>query len=236
MSTLTCENGVKATQEIFQFSDGGSIPTFSLQNRFTISKIDTKIGKEFVKRHHYSHGIHNGPMCYGLFDHMTLVGVLAFATPCSENVCASVFGPEHKRSVTELHRLVLLDEVPKNMESWFIARVLKLFKQDRPNYKAVLTFADATQGHLGIIYQATNAIYSGMSGKATFYLDEDNRLRHPRQNGVNITPDMAKERGWRPVKRDGKHRYLYLLPSDKKERKVLNQMLKLPTLPYPKND
>jgi len=193
-----------------------------------------KEAKPFVKEHHYSHGIHNGPMCYGLFERLELVGVCAFATPCSENVCASVFGAEDKRSVTELHRLVLLDRMPKNTESWFISRALKQLKHDRPYYHAVLSFADATQGHVGTIYQATNAIYAGMSGKATFYLDETGRLRHPRQNGVNITAEIALRRGWRPTKRAGKHRYLFLLPDNKRHKRELLKKLLLPQLNYPK--
>jgi len=230
-----CDDGVMATQMTFQLSDSGSIPTSSLHTfNYKVKKIESSLGKQFVKIYHYSHGIHNGPMCYGLFDDERLIGVCAFATPCSEAVCASVFGVEYKRSVTELHRLVLLDEVPKNAESWFISRALKALKKDRPNYNAVLSFADATQNHIGIIYQATNAIYSGTSGKATFFLDADNRLRHPRQNGVNITKEEAQERGWKPVKREGKHRYLYILGDNKKHKKELQKMLKLQPLPYPK--
>lgn len=205
-----------------------------LFSSLVVRKMPTADGKTFVKEHHYSHGIHNGPMCYGLYRGDEVVGVCAFATPCSENVCASVFGIDHKRSVTELHRFVLLDEMPKNSESWFIVRALKALKIDRPYYNAVLSFADSTQGHAGTIYQATNAVYTGMSGKSTFYLDSSGRLRHPRQNGVNITPDVAALKGWRPVKRDGKHRYLFLLPDSKKHKKELNQMLKLVSLPYPK--
>lgn len=201
---------------------------------YTVSKIDSKLGKEFVKTNHYSKGIHNGPMCYGLFHKDKLVGVCAFATPCSENVCASVFGYDMRRSVTELHRLVLLDEAPKNSESWFIVRALKELKKDKPIYKAVLSFADSTQGHLGIIYQATNALYTGTSGKATFYLDDTGRLRHPRQNGINITKEDALEKNWKPVKREGKHRYLYILADNKKDRKDLNKKLLLKSLDYPK--
>ena len=199
-----------------------------------VEKISASMGKEFVKEHHYSHGIHNGPMCYGLFDGWDLAGVCAFATPSSENVCASVFGGGQKRSVTELHRLVLLDEVPKNSESWFIVRALKALKKDRPYYNAVLSFADATQGHLGIIYQATNAIYTGTSGKATFYLDPTGRLRHPRQNGHNVTKEEASERGWKAVQREGKHRYLYLLPNNKNHKKILETSLLLKSFSYPK--
>lgn len=199
-----------------------------------VERIATEIGKKFVKQHHYSKGIHNGPITYGLLRHDELVGVCAFANPCSENVCASVFGNDRKRFVTELHRLVLLDEMPKNSESWFIVRALKALKADFPKYEAVLSFADATQGHVGTIYQATNAIYTGRSGNATFFLDGSGRLRHPRQNGVNISLQKAAELGWQPTKREGKHRYLFLLPDNRKHRKVLMEQLLLPSLPYPK--
>ena len=201
---------------------------------YRVEKIPSLTGKDFIKNYHYSHGVHNGPMCYGLFNGSDLIGVCAFATPSSENVCASVFGVEHKRSVTELHRLVLLDEVPKNSESWFIVRALKALKKDRPYYNAVLSFADATQGHLGVIYQATNAIYTGTSGKATFYIDPNGRLRHPRQNGHNVTKDEAAEKKWKPTQREGKHRYLYLLPDNRQHKKVLKKSLLLKSLPYPK--
>jgi hypothetical protein len=206
-----------------------------LADDYYVAKIEAKRGKEFVKEHHYSHGIHNGPMCYGLLEIGTdrLVGVCAFATPSSEAVCASVFGVEYKRSVTELHRLVLLDEVRHNAESFFISRAMKLLKQDRPYYSAVLSFADSTQGHRGTIYRATNALYCGMTGRSRFYYDETGRLRHPRQNGVNITLQMAKERGWTGVMREAKFRYLFILPTSKTERKTWRSRLLLAPLPYP---
>ena len=194
---------------------------------YQIRKIDCKIAKDYIRKNHYSHGCHNGPSpCYGLFDNENLIGVLMFATPCSENVRASVFGEQYKDNVTELHRLHILDVTPKNTESWFISRCLKLLKHDKPQIKAVLSFSDATEGHTGIIYQATNAYRIGHTGKATFYLDKDGRLRHPRQNGVNITKEMAKEKGWLPVVRDAKNRYLYLLAESKVERKHLIQLCK----------
>lgn len=208
----------------------------SFRDEYTVRKMNSKQGKEFIKEHHYSKGCHNGPMCYGMFDSSdVLVGVCAFATPCSENVRRSVFGEEMKSTVTELHRLVLLDEIPPNAESWFIAKALKLLKQDKPEYRAVLSFADATEGHVGTIYQATNALFCGTSGKATFYFDVTGRLRHPRQNGVNISKQEALNRGWIAVKRDGKYRYLFLLPNSKWDRKNLLRRLKLTVQPYPKS-
>ena len=87
--------------------------------------IKSSDGKAFIREHHYTHGCHNGPMTFGLFDGDSLIGVCAFATPSSENVRASVFGPDHKSAVTELHRLVILDCTPTNTESWFISRALR---------------------------------------------------------------------------------------------------------------
>lgn len=189
---------------------------------YKVEKIPCKQAKEYIIKHHYSHGCHNAPSpCYGLFDGGVLIGVLMFATPCSENVRASVFGAEHKDWVIELHRLHVLDVTPKNTESWFIARCLELIKKDKPRVKAVISFADTTQGHSGTIYKATNFYYIGKSSPATFYIDCDGRLRHPRQNGVNITKDEAKRKGWQPVKRLAKNRYLIFVANSKNERKKL---------------
>ena len=200
---------------------------------YTIERLGSKFAKEYIRSKHYSKSCHNGPSpCYGLYCSGNLIGALCFATPCSENVRASVFGVEYKNHVTELHRLYVEDSylgkvTPKGTESWFISRCLKHLKMDKPQIWAVITFADSTEGHTGTIYKATNARFCGMTSKATFYLDREGRLRHPRQNGVNITLDEAITRGWCPVKRFAKSRYLYLLPDSKGHKKKLERLCKI---------
>lgn len=194
---------------------------------YEVRKIPCKQAKEYIIKHHYSHGCHNAPSpCYGLFDKDTLIGVLMFATPCSENVRSSIFGKDYKNSVTELHRLHILDVTPKNAESYFIARCLKQLKADKPQIKAVISFSDTTIGHEGTIYKATNAYRIGQTGSAIFYIDQNGRLRHPRQNGVNITKEMAQQRGWSITKRGSKNRYLYILAVSRKEKKELVKICK----------
>ena len=194
---------------------------------YEIKRIDCNTAKRYIQENHYSHGSHNGPSpCYALYDGNNMIGCLMFATPCSEAVRASVFGEDYKDSVTELHRLHILDCTPKNTESWFISRCLKLLKKDKPQIKAVLSFSDTTQGHNGTIYKATNAYRVGHTAGALFYIDEDGRLRHPRQNGINITKKMAEDRGWKPSKRGQKNRYLWILAHNKTERKHLKKLCK----------
>lgn len=204
---------------------------------YKVEKIPCKTAKDYIIKNHYSHGCHNGPSpCYGLFDKDELIGVLMFATPCSENVRASVFGEEYKDSVTELHRLHILDVTPKNTESWFISRCLKMLKQDKPQIKAVISFSDLTEGHSGTIYKATNAYRCGHTGSATFYVDGDGRLRHPRQCGVNITKEVAEEKGWQAVKRGSKNRYIYILGNSKRERKKYMRMCRYEQVREDKNE
>ena len=203
-------------------------------NGYTVKIIPPKEAKQFVHTHHYSRGSHNGPSpSYGLFDGDELIGCLMFATSCSENVRKSLFGAEYKDNVKELHRLVILDITPKNTESWFIGQVLKQIQNDRPDVWGILSFADKTEGHYGTIYQATNALYCGTTAKATFYMDQNNRLRHPRQAGVNISRKEAAKRGWKPVKRDGKFRYVFIV-GNKREKRERKKLFKLEVFDYPK--
>lgn len=199
---------------------------------YEVRQIVSKVGKEFIRTHHYSRTCHNGPMCWGLFDNGELIGVCAFATPGSEAVRESVFGPERKNEVTELHRLVILDGTPTNTESWFIVRALAGLLEYRPHIRAVLSFADTTEGHSGVIYRATNALYCGTTGRARFWRDSEGRLRHPRQNGHNVTPEEAEQKGWVPERRGAKHRYLYLVGSPS-ERRRNRKEVKLTVSGYP---
>lgn len=194
---------------------------------YIVKRIDTKTAKEYIMKNHYSHGCMNCPSpCYGLFDNDTLIGVLMFATPCSENVRSSVFGSEYKDWVIELHRLHILDVTPRNTESWFITKCLNMLKQDKPRIKAVISFSDTTQGHSGTIYQASNFYFIGKTSQCNFYEDSNGRLRHPRQNGVNISKEEALKRGWKVVKRFSKNRYLIFVYTSKKEKKDLIKMCK----------
>lgn len=190
--------------------------------KYCVRRIDMDVAKEYIKKHHYTHGCHNAPNpCYGLFENETLIGVLMFAQPCSENVRSSIWGKEYKSRVIELHRLHILDITPRNTETWFMARCFDLLKQDKPAVKCIISFADSTEGHVGTIYKAMNFYYVGKTAKAWFYVDESGRLRHPRQNSVNISKEMAESMGWSRVRRCAKNRYLYFLPDNKREKRDL---------------
>ena len=159
-----------------------------------------------------------------------MVGVCMFATPCSENVRRWFYGEQYKNGVTELHRLCVLSkedwERPDNVLSWFVSKSLKQLHIDYSHLHTVVSFSDSSQGHHGGIYRATNALYfSTTKSSSVFYRDSENRLRHPRQNGRNISKQEALSKGWVPEKRGVKHKYAWLI-CNKRLKKVLIKILK----------
>lgn len=131
----------------------------------------------------------------------------------------------------ELVRIALKEHVAP--VSQIMAVAIRFLKQQSPNLRLIVSFADQSQGHHGGIYQANNWIYTGTSEPSTFYL-VNGRLRHPRSigaMGLSVTISEIRKKldpKAKSVAVPGKHRYL--MPLNKKMRK---QIIKL-SKPYPK--
>ncbi len=134
----------------------------------------------FVKRHHYSRSAPPVERRFGLFERGDLVGVLLFTTPTNYGSLR----PWRKGDATELGRLVLLDRVLANAESWFVRRCLDVL--GREGLAGVVSHSDPEprtdvagnlvfKGHIGTVYQALNAVYTGRASRKTQYLLADGR-------------------------------------------------------------
>ena len=156
--------------------------------------------KEFVIEHHYSASFPAARFRFGLYRGQILVGVAVFSQPLGDLVTAPLrCGPLES---VELGRFVLVDDVPANGESWFVARAFELLRKE--GIAGVVSFADPIArtdvegnrvfpGHIGTIYQATNAVYAGRSTPRTLRL---------LPNGTVFSARAAQkirkqERGWR---------------------------------------
>jgi hypothetical protein len=103
----------------------------------------------------------------------------------------------------DLGRFVLIDSVPGNGESWFLARC---FAALRGRVTAIASCADPVArtsaagaavfpGHLGGIYCATNGRYVGRTNPSTLRLLPDGRVLGNRAQGKLV----RREQGWRYV-------------------------------------
>lgn len=138
--------------------------------------------KAFVRQHHYSGSYPAARMRAGLYGKSgELVGVAILSVPASQAALEKAL-PAGGDGRADLGRLVLLDHVPSNAESWFLARMFEIAK--REGFTAVSADADPEQrldasgrrvfaGHIGTIYQATNARYTGRTNKHSVRLFND---------------------------------------------------------------
>jgi hypothetical protein len=137
---------------------------------YEVAAIPRDVAKTFVTCHHYSGSVTSMNFQYGLHRHGQLVGVAIFSEPMRKEVFNPL--PCPAEAATELGRFVLLDEVPGNGETWFLGRCFAELRKE--GQRGVVSFSDPTPrtdvngrqmfaGHVGTIYQASNAVLVGRS-------------------------------------------------------------------------
>ena len=125
----------------------------------------------FVEKIHYSKNV-NGlttDYCFKLLDlENKIIGAMIYGKISMANVWKKY--SEKEIDLIELKRLCCVNNTPKNTESYFIGSTLRWLKKNT-NIKKVISYADKTYSHEGIIYKATNFNYLGItkSGKVIFY-------------------------------------------------------------------
>lgn len=131
---------------------------------YTVEPCERKEIRDFIEKWHYSHNI-NGLLsqyCFKLMDGDTMVGAMIYGGLGMAN-CWKKYA-ENKEDIIELRRLCCIDDTPKNTESYFIGKTLKWLIKNT-NIKKVISYADNTYGHKGVIYQASNFKHLGKTAK-----------------------------------------------------------------------
>ena len=116
---------------------------------------------DFVETHHYSknmNGLHIS-YCFKLMDGDTMIGAMVYGSLGMLGV-AEKYNPKNPSKILELKRLVCIDDTPKNTESYFIGWTLR-WLQRNTDLEMIISYADKTFGHEGVVYKATNFEYMG---------------------------------------------------------------------------
>lgn len=158
---------------------------------YLVEPIEETEAKAFVIRHHYSASYPAARFRVGLFrrrdfQRPDLVGVVVFSVPMNVRTVPRYLGVGPNEGV-ELGRLVLLDDVPANGESWAVSRAFRLLREAKPEVRAVVAYSDplprrtdegviVMPGHYGITYQALNARHFGRSSSETLWRTADWRI------------------------------------------------------------
>jgi len=62
---------------------------------------------------------------------------------------------KREEDIIELRRLCCIDDTPKNTESYFIGKMIRWLRNNT-ELKTLISYADLSHGHTGIIYKASN--------------------------------------------------------------------------------
>jgi hypothetical protein len=205
----------------------------ALTDNYYIERITYQMAMEIVVAKHYLHRKAPCSIAFGLFDRTNhqCAGVVTYGVSASSTLLKGICGPEQASNVYELTRLWVDDLVPKNGESFLIGNTIRQLDKE-----IIVSYADSSQDHLGVVYQATNFIYTGLSSK--FKDPKVKGLEHQHHatyaNGLT-NKEVAEKFGdlvyW--VDRPRKHRYVYF-NATKSKKKELRSLLRYKVLPYPK--
>lgn len=186
---------------------------------YAVKSITYNDTKPFILDIHYAKRMPSISYAYGLFYKNELTGIVSYGSPASPALCKGVAGEDNRSIVLELNRLVLKYN-NKNEASYLVSNSLKLL----PKPRIIVSYADTKQNHIGIIYQATNFLFTGTSKPRTDMAGKDGKhSRHHLGDKTNR------------VFRSAKHRYIYLI-GNKKDKKQLLKDLKYKILKYPKEN
>lgn len=182
---------------------------------------------------HYAKRIPPISFAFGLFKLEKLVGVVTFGVPASPPLCKGICGQEFRHLVLELNRLCLVNNA-KGEASRLVGASLRLL----PKPRIIVSYADTAQDHVGVVYQATNFIYTGKTKPRTELAVKGLEHMHSKAlSNLANKQELLKKYGDRVYQRPRsvKHRYIYFIGS-KKDRANFMQNLRYSVLPYPKSN
>ena len=221
-----CVDDVTDSIPLIQSGCGGASPTSTLHD-FRVRPVTRFDATPFIISRHYAKKFPQVSYYFGMYDSKELIGITAFGTPASPSLTRGICGKKYQDEVLELKRLVLKYN-RKNEASYLISKSFKLL----PKPRIIVSFADTSQDHVGVVYQASNFIYTGLSKKRP-----DWRMKGKNLHSKSICEqfDSAQRKSddrFYLIDRPRKHRYIFFL-GNKKQRKQYLEDLKYEVQEYP---
>ena len=128
-----------------------------------IKVIPSKFANDFIRKHQYSGKVvQNSNLHFGAFLDGGLHGVLSYGSSLDKAKMVKLVEGTGWNEFLELNRMAFDDYLPRNSESYCIAKTLKLIKKNAPQIKWVVSFADGCSCGDGTIYRASNFVLTAI--------------------------------------------------------------------------
>jgi hypothetical protein len=204
---------------------------------FSVQPIEYGKAMEWCLNKHYARRKPMFQFSFALVDKSDNVqGIVVYGRPpvqIEKSVFLGLIKEPYK--VYELTRLVI-QVTDKNAASFLVGNSLKML----PKNNIVVSYADSNMNHCGIVYQATNWIYTGSNKAHDCEYIVDGKKMHPKsiteRFGITAIAKWAKENNIETIKPKEKHRYFFI-NADRKTKAEMIKKLRYPVLKnYPKCD
>lgn len=153
-----------------------------------LEKASYKAIKYACLKFHYARSVPANPFGYCVFNEKKeWCGVVVFGTGSIHNI-----GKKYSLSqgqCIELVRMALNGKQHKTSKC--LAMALKLIRKDLPLLKLIVSYADSEQNHKGIIYQATNWLYTNDSIDKNLLVD--GVRTHRRSFSISLQSSLDKK-------------------------------------------
>ena len=231
-----------------------------MKYEFQIKEVSRSYATDFIQSLHYSKIMPKLTKHFlGCYLENKLVGVLTLGWGTQPKATiAKLFDGLDTKDYYEIGKMCMKEEMPKNSESQMISAVVKWMKVNTPERQFLYTWADGIMGKPGYVYQAANFLYGGFIWTQIYISDKGEKI-HPRsarklceenvQFKLEREPDFfVGKKGERIywltqdfldykniLKVHGKQ-FRYILPLNKKARKLLKKSNVEWNLNYPKGN
>lgn len=196
-----------------------------------VKVIPPKIANEFVKKHHYSGKVvPNSQLHFGAFLDGKLHGVMSYGPSMDKSKLITLVEGTKWNEFIELNRMAFDDYLPRNAESFCIAKSINLIKKNAPHIKWIVSFADGCSCGDGTIYRASNFVLTSIKKNTTIKVDENGNKVADMTFSAHKPSEMKMfSENFKPL--DGfMLRYIYFIDKNCKEK------LTVPILPFSKID
>ncbi len=146
-----------------------------------VELVDRASAFAFVQAHHYSAVLPRlTKLVVGGYHDDRLSAVATFGWGVRPlHTIARAFPGLSSADYYEIGKLCLGEWLPRNAESHFLRRAMRLVREVQPGLKLIWTWADGILGKPGYVYQASNFYYGGYIW-TEMYLDGNGIRVHPR--------------------------------------------------------
>ena len=130
---------------------------------------------------------------FGLFFDGELAGVECFGVTGGTNVSASICGSAYADRVMTLCRGACVPWAHPHSASFLITRACNLLAEEGKN--VFVAYSDMKAGEIGTVYQASNWVYCGMTGRSGHTVQSPSGRLYDERVVSNLTRDRGSYKG-----------------------------------------